>query len=93
MNNLHPLFKSIIQQHVPALVETLPIQYRGYTIEEDKEWRDYQSGPAQLIIYPTDQGIQHDYDYDGDGYRYCGNSEWADCIDEAKYKVDELLKQ
>lgn len=73
--------------------ETLPLQYKGYTIEIDKEYGSYQSGPSELIIYPTEQGIDHDYDYDGDGYRYCGNCKWASCIEEAQWQVDELTKE
>lgn len=59
--------------------------YKGFTIEADRDV------PGRLVCYPTEEGIQHDYDYTGDGYRYCGNCVWADSIEGAKAEIDDLL--
>lgn len=68
----------------------LPVEYKGYTIQEDPDY-DY-SGHARLIIFPTEAGIDHDYDMREDGgYRYCGNCKWSDSVEEAKDIIDELV--
>lgn len=73
-----------------------PVQYKGYTIMEDPEKGfDIYSNPEkghrlELIVFPTEAGIQHDYDGDSEGYRYCGNCEWVSSIDDAKEIIDEL---
>lgn len=65
--------------------------YKGYSIEQDPEWCGY-SDFQRIIIYPTEAGIQHDYDGDSEGFRYCGNSKWADSVEEAKEIIDELTE-
>jgi hypothetical protein len=62
--------------------------YKGYTIQKDNS---FEFAPSPLILYPTEQGIQHDYDMDQDGNRYTGNCKWADSISEAKVMIDELV--
>lgn len=66
------------------------LDYRGYTIQEDPE-RSY-SQEAEFVVFPTDQGIQHDADYDGDGYKYCGNCKWCDSIEEGMETIDLLIE-
>lgn len=61
--------------------------YKSYTIDTDT---NYPYSLGQYIFYPTEQGIDHDADYDGDGYTYCGNCKWADSIEEAKELIDEI---
>lgn len=75
-------------------METLigTLEYRGYSIEQDPEWCGY-SNFQRLIIYQTEQGIQHDYDGDSEGFRYCGNCKWADSVEEAQEIIDELTNQ
>jgi hypothetical protein len=81
-------------------METLigTLEYKGYSIQEDPEkGRDVYSDPEKgyrlrLILYPTEQGIQHDYDGDSEGFRYCGNCKWADSIEEAKEIIDEITE-
>lgn len=69
-------------------LNTEKIEYKGYSIEPDKysTWRK-----DELIIYPTADGVDHDYDWNGDNWKYCGNCKWAFSIDEAKGIVDELI--
>lgn len=64
--------------------------YKTYTIEPDYSRIPYNKDP-QYMFYPTEQGIDHDADYDGESYRYCGNCKWADSIDEAKDSIDEII--
>lgn len=64
----------------------LPVEYKGYTIQEDGE--RYMTG---YLLYPTEAGIQHDYDGDSEGFHYCGNCKWADSIEEAKDIIDEIV--
>lgn len=63
-------------------------EYKGYTIEEDH--RNPYGKECEYIFYPTSEGIQHDADYDGESFRYCGNCRWADSIDDAQIEIDEL---
>lgn len=65
------------------------VQYKGYTIMQDPNWSGY-SDFERLLFFPTEAGIQHDYDGDSEGYRYCGNCKWVSSIDEAKEIIDEL---
>lgn len=62
--------------------------YRSYTIQKDNSY--FFTG--KLMIYPTDQGVQHDSDIDSDGYHYCGNCVWVDSMEEAKDLIDEKAK-
>lgn len=64
-----------------------PIQYKSWTIQDDPE--AYCKG--QLIAYPTEQGIQHDYDGDSDGWHYCGNSLFSSDVDSLKDEIDEKI--
>lgn len=68
-----------------TITETLPVIYGKWTIDTCKDG----SSVLDLIAYPTEQGIDHDYDMDQGGYRYCGNCLWADSIEEAKELIDE----
>lgn len=63
------------------------IFYKGWTIQDDPE--AYIKG--QLIAYPTEQGIQHDYDLEGEDYKYCGNCLFAWDIDTLKAEIDEKI--
>jgi hypothetical protein len=68
-------------------METLigTLEYRGYSIEQDTTLH-----PDRIIIYPTLAGIEHDHDYNGSSYTYCGNCKWADSVEEAKEIIDEM---
>jgi hypothetical protein len=58
------------------------IKYKGFTIVEDF------SSPSQAVMFfPTEQGIDHDWD----GERYVGNCKWASCIEEAKDEIMEKI--
>jgi len=63
------------------------MEYKNYTIEEDQR-NPY--GTVEFMFYPSSEGIQHDGDYDGDSFKYCGNCKWADSIEEAMIEIDEL---
>lgn len=62
------------------------IEYKGYTIEEDAN-NPYHT---EYLFYPTDDGLFHDYDLQGEDWIYCGNANWADSIEDAKLMIDEL---
>lgn len=62
------------------------VEYRGFTIEQD--YRNPYSNECEYMFYPTNEGIQHDADQDGDDMVYCGNCKWAYSIDEAKDEID-----
>jgi hypothetical protein len=62
-------------------------QYKGYTIEEDFNYNPYAVHPMTMF-YPTNEGIQDDADYDGDGFNYCGNCQWVSSVEEAKDEID-----
>jgi hypothetical protein len=64
----------------------LPMKYNGYTIELDRESYIGQ----RYMFYKTSEGIDHDADFDGESYKYCGNCKWSDSIEEAKDAIDEL---
>jgi hypothetical protein len=63
------------------------MEYKNFTIQEDQ--RD-PYGAAEYMFFPTSDGIQHDADYDGESYKYCGNCKWADSVEEAMIEIDEL---
>lgn len=64
------------------------IKYKSYSIEKDYEY-PYSGG--RYIFYPTEEGIQHDADYNGDSYKYCGNCKWCSSIEEAMLLIDEIV--
>lgn len=68
------------------------IEYKGYTIAEDYERNPYNKNP-EIIFYPTDQGIDHDYDYDNESWRYCGNCKWVGSVEEAMDEIDEIVAE
>ncbi len=69
-------------------VPSLPMEYRGYTIQMDS--RDY--GPTEFMFYPTEEGVSHDADCtDGESFTYCGNCKWASDLDSAQYEIDDLV--
>lgn len=71
-----------------AITKTSPvIFYRGYSIEKDS------SGmyPGWFMYYPTEQGVQHDADMDGEDYHYCGNCGWASDLDQVKDEIWEKV--
>jgi hypothetical protein len=72
-------------------METLigTLEYKGYSIEQDP---DYDYSGHSIIIYPTEQGIQHDEDFNGERTKYCGNCKWADSVEEAKEIIDEITE-
>jgi hypothetical protein len=63
-------------------------EYRGYTIEANP---DHQMSFEKFISYPTEEGISHDADWDGDSWRYCGNRTHASSIEYAKLEIDSKL--
>ena len=63
-------------------------EYKGYTIEHD--WNNPYSSEPQFMFYPTEEGLSHDMDWEGEGWIYCGNALWADSLEEAKILIDEL---
>lgn len=64
------------------------IEYRGFTIKDDPE----AYVKHQLIIYPTEEGIQHDCDVNDNGnFVYCGNCLFATSIQDAKSDIDDLI--
>ncbi len=60
------------------------IQYRTYTIRWDSDRQDY-------MYFLTEQGEDHDYDYEDGCYQYCGNCKWAFTVECAKTEIDSLL--
>jgi hypothetical protein len=58
--------------------------YRGYTIEWDAD-------RAEHIAYPAEEGIQHDYDQEGDSTRYCGNCLWSRDMESLEAEIDEKI--
>lgn len=81
-------FEKWYMQSVRRYTEELPFDYKGYTLQKDQR-NPY--GPAEIMFYLTEDGIQHDGDYDGESYRYCGNCHWSSTIEEAKEEIDELV--
>ncbi len=73
---------------ITTLIMSTPVEYKGYTIQED--YRNPYSNKPEFMFYLTEQGVQHDADYDGEQYKYCGNCKWADSIEEAKEEIDEI---
>jgi hypothetical protein len=65
--------------------------YKTYTIQED--FRNPYRKEPEYMFYPTEQGIDHDADYDGESFKYCGNCKWTDSIDEAKDSIDEIIME
>jgi hypothetical protein len=61
--------------------------HRGYSIQMDQR-NPY--GPAEFMFYPTEEGVQHDADCDGESYKYCGNCRWASTLEEAKDEIEEI---
>lgn len=70
-------------------MDTLTQIFKGYTIELD--YRNPYSTKPEYMFYPTHEGTQHDADYDGEQYRYCGNCKWADSIEEAKDEISGTI--
>lgn len=64
------------------------ITYKGFTIQKDQR-NPY--GDAEFMFYPTEEGVQHDADCDGESYKYCGNCKWASTLEEAKNEIDDKL--
>lgn len=64
--------------------------YKTYTIEEDQR-NPY--GKPEFMYYLTEDGVQHDADYDGESYKYCGNCKWASTLAEAKDEIDEQIEE
>jgi|SRR5690348_7187357 len=67
-----------------------PVQYRGYTIQEDQRNPYAQKGEVEFMFYPTKAGIQHDGDFDGEDWHYCGNCKWEAELQYAKEAIDEI---
>jgi hypothetical protein len=64
-------------------------EYRTYTIEPDH--RNPYAQKPDWMFYPTEEGIQHDADLDGDDMKYCGNCKWASTLEEAQQEIDDLI--
>lgn len=69
-----------------------PIIYKSFTIQEDFSRNPYNKTP-ELMSYRTEQGIDHDYDYDNESWKYCGNCTWTDDLEDAKAQIDEWEEQ
>lgn len=65
------------------------IGFNGFTIVED--YRNPYSNTPDFMYYPTSEGVQHDADYDGESFRYCGNCKWASSLEEAINEIKEML--
>lgn len=89
MSNVHPVFQDIFNKWNMDFQKPQPMVYRGYTIEPD--YRNPYSNKPEFMFYPTEQGIDHDYDLVGEYYKYCGNCGWADTIEEAKDAIWEKI--
>jgi len=63
------------------------MKYKGHTIEQNTD--PFHS--ERLIIYPSDQGIQHDYDYVDGSFIYMGNCKRANSIEEAMEIIDDKI--
>lgn len=68
------------------------IFYKGYTIQEDSNRNPYSKTP-ELMFYKTDQGVNHDYDYDNESWKYCGNCTWTDNLEDAKAQIDIWIEE
>jgi len=66
------------------------MEYRGYTIVKDQR-NPY--GPAEYMFFLTEEGEQHDADYEDDSYHYTGNCKWASTEEEAKGMIDDILSE
>lgn len=62
------------------------IEYKNYTIIPHIE--EY-TGSNVFMGYPTGEGVFHDYDWNGDGYTYCGNAIFGGSVQEIKDLIDE----
>lgn len=67
------------------VIEVKSEEYKGFTIQNDV---NYPYSLNRIIFFPTDEGIDHDYDMDSDGYSYCGNCRWAGSVEEARIEID-----
>ena len=65
---------------------TLPMNYGKWTI---KRTEDIFGHRQSFVCFPTEEGIQHDYELTENGHKYCGNCLWADSVEEAKELIDE----
>ena len=72
-------------ERLEAIRKQNQIQYRGYVIEPST---GYMGG---YEYWPTAEGYNPDYDWDGDGWRNCGNVQWASDLDEAKDEIFEKI--
>jgi hypothetical protein len=92
-DQLHPIFKDIVNSFAPALNETpvFPMQYKGYTIKED--YRNPYSNNPDFMFFPTEQGEQHDADGDSEGFYYRGNCKWSPTLEDAMDSIDEIIMQ
>lgn len=66
------------------------MKYKDYTIQED--YRNPYSIKPEYMYFLTDDGVQHDGDYDGESFKYCGNCSWADSLEEAKAEIDDKIE-
>jgi len=69
-----------------------PIIYKSFTIQDDFSRNPYNKTP-ELMFYQTELGVDHDYDYDNESWKYCGNCTWTDSIEDAKSQIDEWEEQ
>lgn len=67
------------------------IEYRGYTIKED--YRNPYSSRPEFMFFPTEEGEQHDADYNGESYKYTGNCQWTDSLHWAKVEIDCIIAE
>lgn len=70
------------------MLKTMEMEYKGYTIVED--FRNPYGKECEYMFYHSKEGIQHDADYDGESFKYCGNCQWASSLEDAMSEIDEM---
>jgi hypothetical protein len=66
-----------------------PIQFKGWTIEE----YTYGYMRGELMAYPTATGPDHDADFDGESFTYCGNCLFGFDVEDLKDQIEEKLME
>lgn len=66
--------------------KTILEEYKGWLIVESDRGAPFQ----EFMAFPVESGEpDHDYDYDGERYRYCGNCKFGS-VQDLKDQIDEL---
>lgn len=64
-------------------------EYKGFTIQHDTRYKNQ----AEFMFYVTEDGVDHDMDYTGEGWKYVGNCRWAETIESAKLQIDGFINE